>query len=340
VATFEPDPAPELPEEYLDLCELCRYRKLKVKELSRYLNHLHKYLKQAFPEISGRIKTGGGLRYLSVLSYFPNSRDIREASPGEIASLTYGKRDFKVGVKFAQELKELAARSAASLSGPGIGFALRSVAANVVRLRGEIAALEDKIAELYDACPATPLITIPGIGGLLAAVIESEIKRIGRFPSAKHLTGYVGAFPELKESGDSALPKPKMTKKGNRYLNQAVYLGVLAAISPKASDNTIKHFYWSQVAEGKERMVALGSAMRKLTHIIYGVLISGKVYDSCFEYPDGSFEVRFVDRERGCFIPEEDISLCETIVPIRYKRATAPKPQKAKDRGRVALNQQ
>ncbi|MDI6874016.1 MAG: transposase [Actinomycetota bacterium] len=49
VATFEPEPAPDLPSEYLDLCELCRFRKLKASEHARYLNHLHKYLKQAFP---------------------------------------------------------------------------------------------------------------------------------------------------------------------------------------------------------------------------------------------------------------------------------------------------
>jgi len=340
VATFEPPAAPDLPAEYLDLCELCRFRKLKVAEHARYLNHLHRYLKQAFPELCGKVKRGAGLRYLALLMHFPTAYEVRRAEVSEIASLTFGKKDSRLGEKFAREAKELAVRSCASQEGPGIGFALRSIAANLLRIREELSALEEKIAELYQAFPATPLFTIPGISPLQAAVMEAEIKSVGRFPSAKHLVGYVGAYPELRESGDSRLGKPRMTRKGNRYLNQAVYLSVLAAISPRSPDNTIKHFYWSKVAEGKERMVALGSAMRKLTHIIYGVLMSGKPYDPAYEYPEEGFEVRFVDREKGCFIEEKDLSFCEKVMPIRYKRATAPRPHKAAARGRVALNQE
>jgi hypothetical protein len=131
-----------------------------------------------------------------------------------------------------------------------------------------------------------------------------------------------------------------MTRKGNRYLNQAVYLSVLAAISPRSPDNAIKHFYCSKVAKGKDRMVALGPSMRKLTHIIYGVLMSGKRYDPAYEYPEEGFEIRFVDREKGCLVAEKDLSSLKKVMPIRYKRATAPRPRQAAARGRVALNQQ
>ncbi len=329
-ATFEPEAAPSVPEHLADLQELCRYRKAKLKEQSKYTNLLHNYLKQAFPELCGRVKRKAGLRILALLSSFPTARDVREASASEIASIRYGKRNFKVGAETASEMKGLAESSVASRTGPGMGFAVRSVAANILRIRGELAALEEKIAELYSSCPATHLVTIPGIGPLSAAVIESEIKNISRFTTAKKLNGYIGAYPELRESGEFRLLKPRMTKCGNRYLNHAVYMCVLAAISPKAPDSTIKHMYWRQVAQGKERMVAIGSCMRKMNHIIFGILMSGKPFEASYEFPEDSFEIRFVDRETGCVVPEELAASCETAVAVRWKRAAAPKPKRRK----------
>ena len=119
-ATFNPEPAPRIPEHLTDLQELTRYRKAKRKEHSRYQNMLHNYLKQAFPELTGRVKRNSGLRILAVLSRFPTARHVREANVEEIASLTYGRCSYKVGRKTAQELKALSERSAASRTGPGV----------------------------------------------------------------------------------------------------------------------------------------------------------------------------------------------------------------------------
>ena len=262
-----------------------------------------------------------------MLSRYPTSRAVRRASLEELAACRYVKKQYKVGVKTAGEIQCLARKSAASSVGPGIGFAIQSLAANLLRLQGEIEAFNEKIEELYDLSPATKLTTIPGIAGLSAAVIESEIKSISRFSTAKRLVGYIGAYPELRQSGVSSNPHPKMTHKGNRYLNQAIYMCVLNAISPTAEDNTIKHYYYHLISTGKNRMVSIGSCMRKLIYIIYAILVSGKPYRPDYEFPEGSFEVRFIDRKTGAFLKENQISACPTVVPIKCKRRkkeTAP----------------
>lgn len=330
VATFKPEPEDPVPEHLADLQELCRYRKSMAKEHSRCMNQLHKYLKQSFPEICGKIKGKSGLRYLAVLSRFPTAADIATARVDRIASIRYGKKKWSVGRDFSEEIKALSKNSSASRTGPGIGFALVSVAANILRLRVEMRLFEDKIEELYSECPATTLITIPGISALSAAIIESEIKNIARFRTGRKLNGYVGAYPELYESGKLKLSSPRMTKKGNRYLNQTIYMCVLAQVSPKISDNPIKHHYWRQVAQGKDRMVAIGSCMRKLVNLIYGILSSGNPFDPEYEFRKGNFDVRFVDRETGCVVPEEEAVLSDTVVAVRWKRATASKPKRPK----------
>jgi hypothetical protein len=67
--------------------------------------------------------------------HFPTACEVRRAEVSEIASLTFGKRNFRLGEKFAHEVKDLAARSCASQHGPGMGFALRSIQANLLRIR-------------------------------------------------------------------------------------------------------------------------------------------------------------------------------------------------------------
>ena len=49
MATFRVEPTHLADEHMADLCELTRYRKVKLKEYSRYRNYLHRYLKIAFP---------------------------------------------------------------------------------------------------------------------------------------------------------------------------------------------------------------------------------------------------------------------------------------------------
>lgn len=329
MATIKPEPTRLTDHKMVDLCELTRYRKIKLKEYSVYRNHLHKYLKIAFPELCGRIKRFSGLKYLAVISRYPTAGRVKEAEEEELAACRYGKRNYHVGIKTARKIKELSLKSVASSVGEGVGFSIQSMAANLLRLQGEIDAFNAKIEQLYNESPATTLTTIPGIAGLSAAVIESEIKNISRFKHPKKLVGYIGAYPQLRQSGVSFNPHPRMTHKGNRYLNQAIYMCVLNAISPNAADNTIKHYYYRLISSGKNRMVAIGSCMRKMIHIVYAILVTGKNYRPDYEFPKGSYEVRFIDRKTANFLKEDEISDCPTVVAIKYKtgreKKAAPK---------------
>src|ERR1039457_6927390 len=66
--------------------------------------------------------------------------------------------------------------------------------------------------------PYVPLLlTVPGIGWVLAFTIASEIGDITRFPSAKKLCGYTGLCPRVHQSGESDRRGP-LTKQGPKYL--------------------------------------------------------------------------------------------------------------------------
>ena len=52
------------------------------------------------------------------------------------------------------------------------------------------------------------LVTIPGVGDLLALTLAAEIGDISRFPSPRKLVGYAGMAPGVKQSGDRTKDRP------------------------------------------------------------------------------------------------------------------------------------
>jgi transposase len=65
------------------------------------------------------------------------------------------------------------------------------------------------------------LLTVPGIGWLLAYTIAAEIGDIARFPSPRKLAGYTGLCPRVYQSGERDLRGP-LAKQGPKYLRWAL----------------------------------------------------------------------------------------------------------------------
>jgi transposase len=72
-------------------------------------------------------------------------------------------------------------------------------------LERQLAAIDTELRQIARSDPrAQRLVTIPGIGGLLALTIAAEIGEIARFPTARKLIGYAGLAPVIKQSGQSS----------------------------------------------------------------------------------------------------------------------------------------
>jgi transposase len=151
-------------------------------------------------------------------------------------------------------------------------------------LEEQIRELEAEIKQLLDASQEFAddyalLVTIPGIGFKTAARILAEVPNIRRFEHVGQLVAYAGLNPSAFQSGTSVHRKGRLSKKGNPSLRNALYMPTLAAMT---RNPIIKAYTDRLKANGKPKMVAVGAGMRKLLHIIFGVLKSGKPFDPHF----------------------------------------------------------
>jgi len=118
--------------------------------------------------------------------------------------------------------------------------------------------------------------SIPGIGKLTAAVILGEIRDIRSFESARQLAAYAGLAPEQRESGTSVRRKPHLSKTGNAHLRKALYMPAVVALTrnPLMVDLRMR-----MEKTGHCTMEIIGAIMRKLLHLAYGVIKTGKPFD-------------------------------------------------------------
>ena len=138
-------------------------------------------------------------------------------------------------------------------------------------LETEIAAVERELRAGEADHPYVPLLlTVPGIGHVLAFTIAAEIGEITRFPSAKKLVGYTGLCPIVRQSGDSDRRGP-ISKQGPKYLRWALLEATMHALRHEAYR---ERYQRTKARLGRQRgaKVAQIDIARKLAEAIWHML--------------------------------------------------------------------
>jgi len=118
--------------------------------------------------------------------------------------------------------------------------------------------------------------SIPGIAQTTAATILAEIVEITHYKSARQVAAYAGLVPRERTSGSSVRGRTRLSKIGNARLRRALYFPAITALRCSPFFQA-----WAQGLQerGKCKMSIIGAVMRKLIHLAYGVLKTGKPFD-------------------------------------------------------------
>jgi transposase len=118
--------------------------------------------------------------------------------------------------------------------------------------------------------------SLSGIGTLTAATALAETNGFELVRNKRQLTSYAGFDVIEKQSGTSVKGKPKISKKGNKYLRKAMHMPALAAIR---HDERFKTIYARLIAKHGIKMKAAVAIQRKLLEMIYTIYKTGVPYD-------------------------------------------------------------
>ncbi|HEY9789373.1 MAG TPA: IS110 family transposase [Candidatus Obscuribacterales bacterium] len=158
---------------------------------------------------------------------------------------------------------------------------LSSIESRLFFLEAQVEELETLINAHIDSCPQLKkqkrlLVTIPGVAETTANALLGEIPDVHRFAGVRQLVAYAGLAPSERSSG-TLRGQTRLSKVGSSRLRKILYM---PAVCGKRYNPAIIAFCNRIEAGGKSKMVALGGAMRKLLHIVYGILKSETPFDA------------------------------------------------------------
>ena len=121
------------------------------------------------------------------------------------------------------------------------------------------------------------LLTVPGVGETTAVSCIVHFSQVHRFSSAKKLASFCGVAPREIQSGTSVRGRGAMSKIGSASIRKSLFFPAMVALR---YNPTIMAMKQRLEKSGKKKMVIIGAAMRKLVHIIYGVLTTRTPYNA------------------------------------------------------------
>lgn len=158
-----------------------------------------------------------------------------------------------------------------------------SIQSLIKSLDEEITRTEKLIKEHINSHPALQadrdlLLSIPGKGCATTARLLAEID-FHQYESARSVAAFSGLVLRLRQSGTSVRGKARLSKVGAPRIRHALYFPAVTAIR---CNPQIKAWAKELRERGKCEMQIIGAVMRKLIHLAYGVLKTGKPYDPLY----------------------------------------------------------
>lgn len=114
------------------------------------------------------------------------------------------------------------------------------------------------------AASGTSVISVHGVGPIVAATLIGHAGDITRFPSADHFASYNGTAPIEASSGRKV--RHRLNPRGNRQLNHALHV---AAVVQTRHDTAGRAYYQRKLAEGKTSKEAYRALKRRISDAVY-----------------------------------------------------------------------
>ena len=209
----------------------------------------------------------------------------RNQQPAAWTPPTPERRELRALVRRRESLLQIHQQEANRLSsGEDSPLVRASLERHLAMLDGELAQLEQAITAQIASDPELQrqyelIDSIKGIGPTTAAALLGEID-FGAYPSARQVAAQAGLTPRQRQSGTSVHGKPRISKQGASQLRRILFFPAVVAMH---HNPPIQAFAQRLATRGKAKMAIVCACMRKLLHLVYGVLKTGLPFDPDYQ---------------------------------------------------------
>ena len=254
------------------LKSLTRFRDSLVRQRSKQLVGLTNILDKVFPEFKPFFDGKLSITALYILANYQSPEKIANMNARSYDILRKKSKGRFTMTKFVQ-LKALAKNTV----GRSDDFLLQQLDMILdihAQLDSKISEVEGQIQECIMGIDP-PILTIPGVGYLSAAVILSEYGDFSKYENPAKLLSFAGLEPGYYQSGQSE-HTGHMVKHGSSHLRYALMNACLPLIT---NEPVFAEYYAKKRVEGKPYRVALTHVAKKLLRVIYTLQTKNIPYD-------------------------------------------------------------
>lgn len=256
-----------------DLKSLTRYRFDKVSERGRLKQSVSRLVHILFPELEPLVSTLHGKAVYAMLNEFPGAHQIASANLKHLTKLLETASKGHYSREKADAIREAARRSISAYY-PAKSLELRHTIHMIQELSAQIEEIETEIKAILDKIDS-PILSVPGIGQNLGAMILAEVGDWNRFDSPDKILAFAGCSPSTYQSGQLYSSHAKMEKRGSKYLRWAL---MNAAKKVCTYEPVFAAYLAKKISEGKHYNVAVSHAAKKLIRVLYHLEQTGETY--------------------------------------------------------------
>ena len=203
-----------------ELKSLTRYRFDKVQERTQLKQSVSRLVTILFPELEKLVPSLHMTSVYALLSEFPSAGKIASCHLTHLTRLLENASKGRYSRQKAIDIWD-AARTSICSNMPAKSLKLKHTLRLIGELDSEISEIESEIKQIMDQI-SSPILTIPGIGYRMGAMILAEIGDFSSFDSPDKILAYAGASPSTYQSGQLESSSSHMEKRGSRYLRFAL----------------------------------------------------------------------------------------------------------------------
>lgn len=268
-------------ERYSNASRMLRVYMRLVKEQSRLKVRLrNNVLSVIFPELDRIFKDIGNPAVINILEKYPTPSHIRDLSDEDFINSVLPPRyswHYLPRIKGAYEVAQASIGSEIGIN--GILKELSYILRDLREVNSRIEQVKEAIKDIFsDYSPYQRLLTIPGVGPMVAATFLAEIGDINCYDHPDQIIKLAGLDLASIQSGKYQSQK-KISKRGKVRLRTAAYRAALASIK---SNNGFREKYL-QIVKKKSgdpgaKMKALIAIATKILRIAFRLLKDGTTY--------------------------------------------------------------